>query len=133
LQLVAYRKLGSAASVSAPSALQRLGRSAKKFEDSISKESYGAILFDFHGTLCSHRERFTALRKDVTRSIERLLSNGIAVGIATGRGKSVRVQMQKSIKRAMWKKIWVGYYNGSQIAKLSDDTFPDVGGPIEPG
>jgi hypothetical protein len=40
--------------------------------------------------------------------------------------------MQKSISRAMWKKIWVGYYNGSQIAQLSDDTFPNVGGPVDP-
>jgi fructoselysine-6-P-deglycase FrlB-like protein len=132
LRLVAFRKLGTPASLSVPLALLRVGESAKRFEGSLSRESYGAVLFDFDGTLCSNHERFSALRKDVAAAIESLLRKRVTVGIATGRGKSVRIQMQKSIKRAMWERIWVGYYNGSQIARLSEDIFPNVSGPVNP-
>lgn len=132
LQLVANRKLGAAASLSAPLAIQRVAKSASHFERFLSKVSFGGVLFDFDGTLCSHRERFSELRKDIVAVVESLLRKNIAVGIATGRGKSVRVQTQQSINKTMWDRIWVGYYNGSQIARLSDDMFPDVNRPIDP-
>jgi len=132
LKLAVYRKLGAAASLSAPLAFQRMADSARSFERSLSKATFGGVLFDFDGTLCSHRERFSSLRKDVSGAIESLLRQGIAVGIATGRGKSVRIQMQQSISNILWDRVWIGYYNGSQIAKLSDEAFPDVHRPTDP-
>ncbi len=131
-RLVTSRKLGTAGSLLSPLVLRGIGGAARKFVRSLSRPTYGAIVFDFDGTLCSHRERFSALRKDVAAALESLLRKNIAIGIATGRGKSVRVQMQQSLDRTLWEKLWIGYYNGSEVAQLSDDTFPNVHRPLNP-
>jgi hydroxymethylpyrimidine pyrophosphatase-like HAD family hydrolase len=76
--------------------------------------------------LCSYRERFTPLRTEIIDALTVLLRHNISIGIASGRGKSVRRQMQDSIAHSLWQKIWVGYYNGAQVSLLSDDTTPDI-------
>ena len=132
LRLVASRKLGTAALVSSSLVLRGIGDAARKFVRSLCLPSYGAIVFDFDGTLCSYKERFSALREEVVAALESLLRKNIAIGIATGRGKSVRVQMQQSLDPIFWKQVWIGYYNGSEVAQLSEDTFPNVDKPLNP-
>ena len=54
------------------------------------------------------------------------------IGIATGRGKSVRKSLQKALPATLWDRVVVGYYNGAEIGMLGDDTCPDdskVAGP----
>lgn len=88
---------------------------------------FGAIIFDYDGTLCSFEDRFNALTIEVVNNILKILEGGIVLGIATGRGKSVRQELQKAIPQRYWKNVIVGYYNGSDIAFLSDDTKPLTG------
>lgn len=131
-RLVASRKLETAAFLSSPLVVRRLSEAAKKFVHSLARASYGAVLFDFDGTLCSHRERFSVLRKDIVAALETLLRKNIAIGVATGRGKSVRIQMQQSLAPTLWKRVRIGYYNGSQVSLLSDDSCPVVDMPFDP-
>jgi len=84
------------------------------------------VVFDFDGTLCSHRERFTELRPDIRKALELLLRNNVLVGIATGRGKSIKKQVRQSVASRYWENIWVGYYNGGDIASLADDGHPVI-------
>src|SRR5579883_764432 len=77
----------------------------------------------------------TGLRSEVAEHLTRLLSAGLRIGIATGRGESVRDDLRKVIPPALWSRILVGYRNGAEIAPLNDDSFPsqsdDVGEELE--
>ena len=55
----------------------------------------------------------------------RLLEAGIYLGIATGRGKSVRNALRKSLPEPLWPLVFVGYYNGAEVAVLCNDSIPD--------
>ena len=99
-----------------------------KFSQKITNAAFTSIVFDFDGTLCSIDERFSSsLRNDVSFAINKFLDNGIIIGIATGRGKSVRDVMQNSgISKDKWGQIIIGYYNGAFIAPLSDNETPKI-------
>ena len=91
----------------------------------------GAVALDYDGTLCSKDNRFGSLREDLVAECLRLLEAGIEIGIATGRGKSVREVLQKMLSRNLWKRVHIGYYNGTDISGLDDDESPKTDGPTE--
>ena len=47
------------------------------------------------------------------------------IGIATGRGKSARLALQKCLPHQFWEQIIMGYYNCADIGLLSDNNKPD--------
>lgn len=93
--------------------------------------AFGAVVFDYDGTLCDAHEKRTGPCAAVGEHLVRLLEAGVAVGIATGRGKSVRRDLQRLVPEALWPQVLVGYYNGADVATLSDDERP-LTGPPEP-
>ena len=95
-----------------------------KFIKNISAKKFGAIVFDYDGTLCDSEHRLTHPSKEIEGKLTELLDNGITIGIATGRGKSVRDALQKIIPEKYWSKVLVGYYNCSDIGKLEDNSIP---------
>ena len=125
LELVTRRKFGALTAAS-PSIRRQGYRAAQEFVASLCRPVYGGVIFDYDGTLCSHRERFTPLRDEIAGTLSRLLKNDIIVGIASGRGKSVRKQLQQSLDSGLWDRVWIGYYNGSQVSTLSDNGTPRV-------
>ena len=90
------------------------------------------MVFDYDGTLCESKKRFEGASKLVGEELERLLENGVLVGIATGRGKSVRKDLQRVISREHWPSVVIGYYNGSDIGLLNDKTRPAREKSMEP-
>lgn len=87
----------------------------------INKGRYSAIVFDYDGTLCDPSERSTGPRAAVVEHLCRLLKSGVSLGVATGRGKSVRGDLQASIPKKFWPGVTIGYHNGGQIGKLCED------------
>ena len=55
----------------------------------------------------------------------RVAGAGARIGIATGRGVSVRRDLQNRLPHALWPVVLVGYYNGAEIASLDDDGAPN--------
>ena len=54
------------------------------------------------------------------------------MGIATGRGKSVRDDLRQAINDlAHWKRILVGYHNCSEISFLDDESQPPQGDTLD--
>ena len=85
---------------------------------------YKGIIFDYDGTL--HDKYTTSKTEDrLFAKLNELLENHIIIGIATGRGKSARIELQKKIERKHWKKVLIAYYNGGVIGRLDDDTKPN--------
>ena len=103
----------------------------KKYTAYISQLSvtkFTSIVFDYDGTLSSHDARYSdCLPEDITSELSKLLEAGIIIGIATGRGQSVRKALQNSnIPKLYWKNIIIGYYNGSDIGTLNDEDCPNT-------
>jgi len=97
----------------------------RRFIRELRGTSFGAVLFDYDGTLCDERDRFSGPGENLIRHLTRLLRTGIVLGIATGRGKSVREDLQKALPKRLWRNVYVGYYNGADVANLRDDGHPD--------
>ena len=53
------------------------------------------------------------------------MKTGVHFGIATGRGKSVRAILQACIPKRLWSLVFIGYYNGAEVASLCDNGAPD--------
>ena len=83
-----------------------------------------AVVFDYDGTLCDADGRFNPLSANMGQALTRLWKGGVHIGIATGRGPSAGHAIRCSLPDAAWTDITIGYYNGSIIAKLSDDRDP---------
>jgi hypothetical protein len=91
----------------------------------------GAVALDYDGTLCTKDGRFGGLRDDLVAECVRLLKAGVHLGIATGRGKSVREELQKVLDAKLWALVHIGYYNGTDIGALGDDSSPKTDEPNE--
>jgi hydroxymethylpyrimidine pyrophosphatase-like HAD family hydrolase len=99
--------------------------SLRAFVEDLHNAKFGGIIFDYDGTLSNEENRFKPLSKEIGYLITKLLRNNIIIGIATGRGKSVREEIQERIPKKYWQKILIGYYNGAEIGYLDDDSKPD--------
>ena len=85
---------------------------------------FSGLIFDYDGTLCSSHRRLEGPDEEMAAQIIKLLDKGIVIGIATGRGRSVRKDLQKLLPREHWESILIGYYNASDITILADEDAP---------
>ncbi len=96
----------------------------------ISRTRFAAIVCDYDGTLCGPAERFNVPSREIVTECIRLLRCGIVLGIATGRGKSVRSSLRECFPQELWCTVVLGYYNGGHIARL-DEEAPDSNRPMD--
>ena len=94
-----------------------------EFINRMKRTSFGAIAFDYDGTLSSNDEKSRykeQLSPEVKKSLERLLKAGIPVAIVSGRGKSIAKMLKKEFADYRFL-IYVGYYNGACVCRLEDE------------
>lgn len=101
----------------------------RRFVCRIAGCEFQAVVLDYDGTLCDSRDRFQGWRGDIAAQVVRLLDAGLLIGVATGRGRSVREDLRREIPKHLWPRLVVGYYNGGDRALLSDDAHPVRGRP----
>ena len=102
------------------------------FKDRINGCAYAAAVLDYDGTLVDSKDRFTPPRADIARELCRLLQEGFIVGVATGRGPSVRRDLQVRIPTDLRRNVVIGYYNGAEVSTLDDENVPDNGDTLSP-
>ena len=95
------------------------------FRAHLHQAEFAGVVLDYDGTVVDTRERFHPPPAAMVNQLRRLLENDVPIGIATGRGVSVRRDLQAVLPRQCWGRVLVGYYNGAQVAALSDDSVPD--------
>lgn len=98
----------------------------------LASARFRGVVVDYDGTLCYEAHRFDPLRAAVARQLNRLLRAGVVLGVATGRGKSVKQALREAIQPRFWKRVVVGYYNGGDVAPLTDDSRPDGADGVSP-
>jgi len=103
-----------------------ISESLDSFVRRLAQSRFKAIIFDYDGTICRHSERFSGISELAALHLTRLLDSGIYIGIATGRGRSVREAMRKVIPERLWGRVLVGYYNCGIFGLINDDSQPDV-------
>lgn len=86
---------------------------------------FAGVVLDYDGTLVDSRNRAAGPDPAIQASLVRLVEAGVGIAIATGRGKSVRQELQRCMDPSLWSRILVGYYNGAEVGVLSDDGVPD--------
>lgn len=92
--------------------------------DKLVSRTYKGIIFDYDGTI-HDKYRTSDVEERLFAKLNTFLDSQIIIGIATGRGKSVRIELQKKIERKYWKNVLIAYYNGGVIGTLDDDTKPN--------
>jgi fructoselysine-6-P-deglycase FrlB-like protein len=103
-----------------------------RFVKRLHRTRFGAIVLDYDGTLCGPADRFSGLPQTISGQLREIVDCGVSIGIATGRGKSVREALRRALPARSWKRIVVGYYNGSDVAGLDQDARPSITGPQDP-
>ncbi len=96
-----------------------------KFCLQLTGAEFGAVVLDYDGTLICQQDRFGPLPSKTAETLRCLLEIGLVLGIATGRGGSVRDSLQAGLPQEYWHQIYIGYYNGAEIGPLSCDRLPD--------
>jgi hydroxymethylpyrimidine pyrophosphatase-like HAD family hydrolase len=104
-----------------------------KFVSKLTDAVYRAVVLDYDGTVVETDRRREAPSEDVLESLLRLLTNGIFVAFATGRGGSIGETLRPLVPEPYWDDVLVGYYNGgyvtplrTNIAKQPPPAHPDL-------
>ena len=111
--------------LAATGALDRWQEALAVFVRRLRNARFAGIVLDYDGTVVDARRRSEPATPEMTSELARLAEAGARIGIATGRGKSVRRDLQKRLPRTLWPLVLVGYYNGSDVASLDDESVPD--------
>jgi hypothetical protein len=115
----------------APADLRRFFREAgERWSASLSEQRFEALMLDYDGTVCWTKLRRQLPSEAVQAALVRLLGEGIVVGFASGRGKSLHLDLRKWIPRQYWPQVIVGLYNGAVRLGLEED-LPDLRPPTQ--
>lgn len=105
--------------------LKRWQSDLRRFRENLREASFAGVVLDYDGTVVDTRERFSPPRSEMTDELIRILRGGTRIGIATGRGGSVKRDLRKCLPANLLNRVIVGYYNGAEIGTLADDNIPD--------
>ncbi|UWU25945.1 HAD hydrolase family protein (plasmid) [Rhizobium sp. CB3060] len=94
----------------------------KNWLNGLAEAVFGGIVLDYDGTIVRTADRFSPPGDDLIIEIERLLSHGMKVAIATGRGSSAGKDLRKVVKPGFHADVTIAYYNGGYIRTLDIDT-----------
>lgn len=120
IKMAAYRKVMKHQGVGFP----EYQKFSQIYWDNLLGRTYKGIIFDYDGTL--HDKNIASMTEHLLfKKLNEFLENNIIIGIATGRGKSVRIELKNKIESKYWKKVLIAYYNGGVIGYLDDDTKPN--------
>lgn len=95
------------------------------FRNRLLNVHFAGIVFDYDGTVVDTRDRFRPPPTEMREELIRVLNTGAWIAFATGRGASVRRDLQTALPPSLWRRVLIGYYNGAEIAGLEDDEAPD--------
>lgn len=105
--------------------LARWQNSLHEYRERLYAAAFGAVTFDYDGTLIDTRYRFGLVPDGITDGLVRLLKSGVLLAVATGRGASARRDLRAVLPKRLWNRVFVGYYNGAEVGGLDEDDVPD--------
>ena len=103
----------------------------RKFVRRLERTKFGGLILDYDGTICDLKSRSRGPPPEMGTYLTRMIQSGILVGVATGRGASVREGLRRIIPKTHWHQLLIGYYNGGDFGSLDDDSKPDTTSPTD--
>ena len=97
----------------------------KRYRERLNGSAIRAIVLDYDGTLVRTEARFSPPSSEVLDALVSILEAGLPLGIATGRGDSVRNDLASTLPRKFHERVLLGYNNASQIVPLNRDHVVD--------
>jgi hypothetical protein len=97
---------------------------------SLGEQRFGGVALDYDGTVCWTKLRRQLPAEPVRTALVKLLSEGIVVGFASGRGKSLHFDLRKWIPKQHWPQVITGLYNGAVCLGLEEE-LPDLRPPTQ--
>jgi hypothetical protein len=98
-------------------------RALAGFTAKLEQQVFRAIVFDYDGVLSSSQRYDSPPSNEIVGHLIRIVEAGVIVGIASGRGGSIREHLRECVPPSMWGKIHLGLYNCgsmSDVATISD-------------
>jgi fructoselysine-6-P-deglycase FrlB-like protein len=92
--------------------------------DRIRSTTIRGLVVDYDGTLSATDFRSSGVSNDVASELNRLLGEGLQVGIATGRGQSAHQELRRALLPEYWPSVIVGLHNGNMLLELDHDVGP---------
>lgn len=87
--------------------------------------TFHGLLLDYDGTVYDGGQYENAWPDaEMTALLNGVLARGCRIGIATGRGDTIRHALRHCIEPAFWRLVWIGYQDGAEIGRLDDDSLP---------
>ena len=96
----------------------------ERWREDVSKVPLEAIVLDFDGTCCFTHARHLGTDPHVRRELVRLLDEGLLVGLASGRGRSLHEDLRGWIPEGLWERVALGLYNGGLVLNLGESLAP---------
>lgn len=100
-----------------------LKHECRAFAESLRMGRFGALVADFDGTVAPPGVGERQLDANVAEPLVRLLSNGVPVYFATGRGDSIHAILQRTIPKPLWPLVFISYYNGAFTLNLDQNSL----------
>ena len=94
-------------------------RAKDDFLESLERQAFRAVVFDYDGTLCSSQRSDNPPPEQIVTHLKKLIDGAIIVAIASGRGGSIQEEVQKCLPEDYWKRVPVGLYNAGYISDLA--------------
>ena len=101
-------------------------RAKSEFIDSLKKQSFRAVVFDYDGTLSSSQRTDSPPPQIVLDHLVRLVRSGVIVGIASGRGGSLQECLASCLPQDVLSRIQLGLYNGGALSSADSAPEPPV-------
>ena len=98
-----------------------IAHALRSFVERLERTPFTGLVVDYDGTLCATDRRREPPESNICEELNRLLGEGIALGVATGRGQSILKDLRRALDPHYWNVVPVGLYNGAKVVDLSND------------
>lgn len=82
------------------------------------------LVVDYDGTVCATSDRYKGPSIALKEALNGLLDDGLTLGFASGRGRSLPIELRKWIPERHWGEITVGLYSGALLLNRLDQEVP---------
>lgn len=100
-----------------------IARRSTSFRLDIQRQRFRAIVFDFDGTLVPTQTMDSFVDSTICSHLIRLAKAGVIIGIATGRGESVKKLFSEAIPSELWPQFKMGLYNCGYICTVDSPIY----------
>lgn len=104
----------------------RLATALFRFVKRLEQTRFTGLAVDYDGTLCARDRRAKPIEPEMSQELSRLLDHGIPLGVASGRGDSIRDALRSVLHTRHWASVLLGLHNGARVVDLSDEHAPEL-------